>query len=137
MAPSPAQSRDCSGGLFTPAEGIDIEVRKDPALVRRRAVRVDFVRLEQSPETLILNLFDDVCLTAVRQQGVSARPESDVWTGAVEGVPNSSVTLVTTSRTLIGTIISPPDSYQIRLLRDDVHLVNQVDPSKYPHDKQP
>ncbi|MGH9370294.1 MAG: hypothetical protein ACRD15_02050 [Vicinamibacterales bacterium] len=110
---------------------------KDPVLMRQRAVRIDFSQLETSPNRLALNLFDDVCLIAIRDRAAPAEAGTDVWSGSIEGVPNSSVTLVTTSGTVIGTVISPPGAYQIRLLRDDVHLVNQVDPSKYPKEKLP
>jgi hypothetical protein len=105
--------------------------------VRQRAVRIDFSRLEPSAPRLTLNLFDDVCLVAVRQQPAEGVPAGQVWTGTIEGVEGSSVTLVTESGAVIGNIVSPPRTYQIRVLRDDVHLVNEVDPSKYPNERNP
>jgi hypothetical protein len=131
--PGQTGTTSCQEGLFTAVEGVTIDVRKDPALLRQRAVRVDFARMEASPERLVLNLFANVCLTAVRDR--KASPNPDQWTGVIEGVPNSVVTIVTTGRTAIGSIISPPRAFQIRLLRDDIHLINEVDPSKYPKEK--
>jgi hypothetical protein len=135
VAPQPATpgSRNCPGGIFTPADGVTTDVRTDPALLRQRAVRVDFSRIEASAARLVLNLFEDVCLNAVRDP--EAPPKPDMWTGGVEGVQNSRITIVTTGRTAIGTIVSPPRTFQIRLLRDDIHLINEVDPSKYPREK--
>ena len=130
--PGRAGTASCRDGVFTPADGVTIDVRRDPALVRQRAVRVDFARMGASAERLVLNLFDNVCLTAVRDR----RPaNADQWTGAIEGVPNSTVTIVTSGGTAIGSIVSPPRTFQIRLLRDDIHLINEVDPSKYPKEK--
>ena len=131
--PRPSGSASCQDGIFTAVEGVTIDVRRDPALLRQRAVRVDFARMETSTDRLVLNLFDNVCLTAVRDR--NAAPKPDTWTGVIEGVQNSRVTMVTTGRTAIGTIVSPPRTFQIRLLRDDIHLVNEVDPSKYPKEK--
>jgi hypothetical protein len=129
----PAGTASCQEGLFTAADDVKIDVRKDPALLRQRAVRVDFARMEASPARLVLNLFDNVCLTAMRDP--NAPPGPDQWIGVIEGVPHSAVTIVTSGRTAIGSIVSPPRTFQIRLLRDDIHLINEVDPSKYPREK--
>jgi hypothetical protein len=101
--------------------------------MRRRAVRIDLAQLDGTRDTVSLNLFDDVCLVAMRTSGGQA--ESGIWVGTIAGVPESRVTLVTKSGTVIGTIVSPPDAFQIRFLRDDVDIVTQVDPSKYPKEK--
>jgi hypothetical protein len=135
--PTRPETSRCAEGIFSPADDATIDVRKDPALIRQRAVRVDFARLETMPSEVSLNLFDDVCLVATRDETGAGQPGGEVWTGTIRGVPQSNVTLVLTSRTLIGTVISPPRAFQVRLLRDDVHLVNQVDPSKYPKEKEP
>jgi hypothetical protein len=123
----------CSQGLFTMATDVALETAKEPWLMRRRPVRIDRTPLDGTPNALALNLFDDVCLTAVRDSGTPS--EDGIWVGTIEGVPASRVTLVTRSGVMIGTIVSPPDSFQIRLLRDDVYVVTQVDPSKYPKEK--
>ena len=134
---SSTERRECTDGIFSAADGEKIDVRKDPALVRQRAVRIDFTRLTGSAPRLTLNLFDDVCLVAVRDRAGEGAPEGQVWTGTIEGVTGSSVTLVTESRAVMGNVVSPPRTYQIRVLRDGVHLVNEVDPSKYPNEKNP
>ncbi|MGH9310713.1 MAG: hypothetical protein ACRD1U_15160 [Vicinamibacterales bacterium] len=127
----------CDNGIFTAVDAATIDIRKDPALVRQRAVRVDFSKLDASAPRVTLNLFEDVCLTAVRDQSAPEAPAGQVWTGTIEGVAGSSVTIVTAAHAATGNIVSPPHTYQIRVLRDDVHLVNQVDPSKYPNEKNP
>jgi hypothetical protein len=132
-----SESRACDEGIFTAADAGTIDVRKDPALVRQRAVRIDFSKLDAGSARLTLNLFDDVCLVAVRDRAVPEPSAGQVWTGTIEGVAGSSVTIVTTSHAATGNIVSPPHTYQVRVLRDDLHLVNQVDPSKYPNEKNP
>jgi hypothetical protein len=132
--PRPGEA-GCHEGIFQPADGVTIETRTDPAVIRQRAVRVDFARLESSPGRVVFNLFDDACLTAVRSPAAGTPSPADAWRGTVEGVANSNVTMVTASRTMIATIVAPPRTYQVRLMRDDVHLVNELDPSKYPKEK--
>jgi hypothetical protein len=131
--PGPRPS-GCTGGIFALARGAKIDTRKDPILIRERAVTVEFSKLEPFPARLVLNLFDDVCVVAIRDRGDAP---GDVWTGTVEGSKNSSVSLVIKSRTVIGSIVSPPKHFQIRLLRDSVHVVRQVDPSKSPRESPP
>jgi hypothetical protein len=131
------ESRACDDGIFTAADAAMIDVRKDPAVVRQRAVQIDFSKLDAGAPRLILNLFDDVCLVAVRDHSAPEASTGQVWTGTIEGVARSSVTIVTASHAATGNIVSPPHTYQIRVLRDDLHLVNQVDPSKYPNEQNP
>jgi hypothetical protein len=132
-----SEQRACNDGVFTAADAVPIDVRKDPAVVRQRTVRIDFSKLDATAARVTLNLFHDVCLVAVRDQSAPEAGAGEVWTGTIEGVAGSSVTIVTTSHAATGNIVSPPHTYQIRVLRDDVHLVNEVDPSKYPNEKNP
>jgi hypothetical protein len=128
-APAPPDTRAsaCTGGIFAPARGAKADSRNDPTLIRERAVTVDFSKLDPPPARLVLNLFGDVCLVAIRDK---ADAPGGVWTGTIEGSKDGDVSLVMKSDTLIGSVVSPPRYFQIRLLRDAVHVIRQVDPSK-------
>jgi hypothetical protein len=55
----------------------------------------------------------------------------------IEGSLQGTVTLVADRNTLIGSVLDPPRHYQIRLLRDTVHVVSEIDPSMYPAERAP
>jgi hypothetical protein len=105
-------------------------------VVRQRAVTVNVAQVASSPDRLTLNLFDDVCLVA-RKVASRSDPATGLWAGTIEGSPDSTVTLVIRGDALVGSVSSPPHSFQIQYYRDGVHLVNQVDASKFPPEMPP
>lgn len=127
------RQEDCKNGLFTPAKPGPRPKRL--AIVRQRSVTVDFAKLRQTAP-LRLNLFDDACVIAIHDPKGSNQT-TGVWVGTIEGEPNGSVTLVTKGDALVGTITSASGTYQVQYVGDRVHVVNQVDPSKYPNERPP
>lgn len=124
---------DCKNGLFTAAK--PGRPRTGVAIVRQRSVTVDFAKLRQTGPVR-LNLFDDTCVIAIHNPKGSNQT-TGVWVGTLEGEPNGSVTLVTKGDALVGTITSASGTYQVQYVGDGVHVVNQVDPSKYPNERPP
>jgi hypothetical protein len=130
-----SQTVSCPGGLFTVSNAKPAD-RTHPAVVRQRAVTVNLAQVASSPDRLTLNLFDDVCLVA-RRDASRSDPATGVWAGTIEGWPDGTVTLVIRGEALVGSVSSPPRSFQIQYYRDGVHLVNQVDASKFPPEMPP
>jgi hypothetical protein len=136
-ASSPALQTGCDDGFLAAADGESVPGRNDPAILRQRAVRIDASKLESGPARITLNLFDNACLVAVRDQASTGEAVGAAWTGTIEGVPGSSATFVIQSGVLIGSIVSPPKAYQVRPVRGDIYVVTEVDPSKYPNERNP
>lgn len=130
-----SQTVSCPGGLFIPSK-VKPAGRTHPAVMRQRAVTVNVAHVETSPERLTLNLFDDVCLVA-KKDASRSDPPTGVWSGIIEGSSSGTVTLVMKDGALVGSVSVPPQSFQIQYLRDGVHLVNQVDASKFPPEMPP
>ncbi|MBO2455267.1 InlB B-repeat-containing protein [Actinomadura barringtoniae] len=86
-------------GLFTAAKGgkaklLPWELRQRVAGVRRGALASLCHPAGGAPEMLTLNLFPDLAVVAVADQvGRTERADSVRWSGTVDGIPDSSVTL--------------------------------------------
>jgi hypothetical protein len=124
----------------------DIAWDGDPTVLRTRYVDVRFellVRPDGSPprqeigNILTLNLFDDVVLTGVLERVELTGSGGLIWLGHVEGVPLSQVTLVVQDGLLVGHVVTPAGSYQVRRAGSGVHVVYEVDPSAFPPEREP
>jgi hypothetical protein len=130
-------------GLFTAAK-VDEAIRdqQPKALVRSRAVGVDLSKLPtfasaEKPAQMVLNPFDDVTLIAdinsIEQQGL----DTVTYLGRVKGfagadsADTNSVMLVVSGGVMVGSIVTPSASYQVRF-DGQTQVVRQVDPDRFP-----
>src|SRR5688572_2576701 len=101
------------------------------SVLRSRFVTVDLSLFKTasnpSAERIVLNLFDDVILTAVRSDAYPAYAGGIVWLGRIDGVPASQVTLAVVDGVMIGNITLPEASYQVRYGGDGIPAVYRVD----------
>jgi hypothetical protein len=119
----------------------------DPTFVRARFVNVKFdllLKADQLPkdkatiaEKLILNLFQDVVLTAFLDRIESSSPDSFSWIGYLEGLENSHVILVVGKGLLAGNITLLGAFYQIRYAGNGIHAVYEIDQSAFPPEAAP
>jgi hypothetical protein len=122
--------------LFTavspdPLSAQQIQNELDPSLVRWRFVRVDLDRLTEL-ESIVLNLFDDVTITAVREK-VEHRSEGRyTWFGEVPGEEFNSVILTIENGDLVGGVRTDGKVYDVRPLGNGFHKVCQLDLSAFP-----
>jgi hypothetical protein len=139
-----AVPRSCTGGIFTDTARPG-SVDPDPRSTVRRArrVEIDFGRVfpggegpsaAGAAERLTLNLFPDVCLIALRERVTDLRNGKVQWEGRVPGASPGTVSLIIDSRLMVGTLRIDREVYEIRYLGDGVHVVTDVDPSKFPRD---
>ena len=89
-----------------------------------------------APRSLVLNLFDDVSLTAVLDRTDPAR-DGLTWVGRVAGREHSWVTLAVVDGVMAGSIIMPGAVYEIRHAGGGVYDVGEVDQSRFPPEAEP
>ena len=130
-----AAPRSCAGGIFTETRHPGaVEAGTGPQIRRQRRVEIDFARVRPSPDRLTLNLFPDVCVIAQRERTTELGRGQVQWEGHVPGAPPGTVTLVIDGAVMVGTIRIGAEVYEIRYLGEGVHVVTDVDPSKFPRD---
>lgn len=136
--------------LFTEPQGGVSDARSavaaaDPTVLRSRPVGVDWQWLSAATpdepravaKMLALNFFPDAQLTAVFERGELRTAEDFTWQGRIEGVPESTVTLVRFDGVLAGNVRAGDRYFQIRYMGDGVHSVRQIDDSLFPDDGEP
>ena len=139
-----AVPRTCAGGIFTgTARRGSVDPAPVPSVRRLRRVEVDFARLfpggpgpwaANAAPQLTLNLFPDVCVTAVREQATDLAGGGVQWEGRITGAASGVATVIVDGTVMVGTIRIEREVYEIRSLGDGVHAVLDVDPSRFPRD---
>jgi len=134
-------------GLFVPADGQNaallsdspipdpIEVREQMVLINRAAV--DGPGALDASESIMLNLFDDVSLIAVRDRAERRSASRLSWFGRIPGDPLSSVILVVQDGSITGNIVHSGRMFQVRPLSSGIHRVVEIDPSAFPPESEP
>jgi hypothetical protein len=110
-----------------------IQDRPDREVVRWRFVRVNLDHLTEL-ESIALNFFDDVTITAARER-VEHRSEGRyTWFGEVSGKEFSDVVLTIENGDLVGGVRIDGKLYRVEPLWDGLHIVRQLDPSAFPRE---
>ena len=86
---------------------------------------------------LILNLFEDAIFDTVLDRREVHSPKKFTWSGHIEGVQQSQVTLVAEDGVMVGNIRVADSFFQVRYAGADVHVVQQIDESRFPRDGEP
>jgi len=130
-----AAPRTCAGGIFADTARLgSVDPGTRPTVRRQRRVEIDVARIRQPRDELTLNLFPDTCVIARRERVTELRPGVMQWEGRVAGAPPGTVTLIVDGEVVVGTIRVGSELYEIRYLGEGVHVVNDVDASKFPRD---
>lgn len=133
LAPSP---------LFADSPVVGSASRQGPEVIRERFVTIALNLLGggDSPpsDVLVLNLFEDVTLTA-RLSHFERAQDGYTWIGRVEGVKLSDVVLVVTQGVLAGSITMPGATYVIEHTDAEyqgkkVYTIYEIDQSTFPPD---
>ena len=91
-------------------------------------------------DTLTLNLFDDVIVTAVRDRMIDKVKGNTTWIGHVEGEQDSEVFLTIHGNIMSGNVQIGDKTYEIEPKGNNQHDITQVDSDKNPkhsHSKHP
>ncbi len=147
-APSDADSDEAqTAGLFSEVEG-DPPLSTDVETIASRLVGIDFAQIAEvtkppidpkgpatgqpsTPQTLVLNLFDDVVFTGIVEHVEPTASGHALW-GSLEGVELGTMTLVVNSRIVVGTVRTPNAVYTIRTAGDGKYVIRQIDESSLP-----
>jgi hypothetical protein len=104
----------------------------DPTIVRGRYVNVNAALISKATESINLNLFDDVVLTAV-QASVEERRTGTTWVGFLADDARSLVVLTYENGHLFGDVQAANRIYQVRPLRGTAtHVVYEIRQSAFP-----
>jgi peptidyl-Asp metalloendopeptidase len=114
----------------------------DPIIFRSRFVSINWDMMNYPDRTakgnqIVLNLFEDVTLNTVLDQWEVRSTASFSWVGHIEGFPQSQAILVVEDGVMVGNIRVADSYFQIRYLGADLHIVQQIDESRFPPDGDP
>lgn len=123
--------------FHTTDQTAEIALSEKPTIIRGRYVEVDIALLDDlAPgDTLALNLFDDVLLTAIIDQAESTQAGQMVIGGYVEAVDYSQFTLIVGGGQVAGNVLLPDAFYEVRYAGNQVHAVYQIDQSAFPREE--
>lgn len=144
-SPAPAQSSTTQPGTNTSqALFIDTDqqgpVDNSPSIARFRFVSINLALLLdangeplpiETPFQLPINLFPDVTYTGVVTQ-VTRDELGITWTGYLDGVEYSALTLVYTAGVFIMHAASPIGSYEVTNVGGDLYRIVQIDQTQLP-----
>jgi hypothetical protein len=108
-------------------------------VIAAQVVRVDVARLRSSDANARFSLVmpDKEKLLIVKSRQVQMQ-SAVVWIGTIAGDPRSAVTLSAGKSSVVGTIASSRGPlYRLRLWKRDLHVVERVDPTKFPDESTP
>jgi uncharacterized protein YkwD len=100
----------------------------DPDIVKRqRLVSIRFEELSGgNAQTLLLDLFEDVNLIAVRHKLERNTPKVYSWTGYIADIANSDATIVVDNHKMAATIVLSQFSYKVRHIQNDLHVIREI-----------
>ena len=84
-----------------------------------------------TPQTLVLNLFDDVVFTGMVEHIEPTSSGHALW-GSLDGVELGTMTLVVNGSVVVGTVRTPVAVYTIRTVSDGTYVIRQIDESSLP-----
>ena len=129
------------------ANVVDGDAAVDPTILRSRVVGIDWALANTAlggiqargggGNSLLLNFFQDVVLSAVLDRKEVRSPEKFTAHGHIDGARESEITLVALDGVMVGNIRVAGSLFQIRYIGNGVHAVREIDESRFPPDGEP
>lgn len=142
MALSQSQSGPALFDAAAPPAQADLG--SDPTVLRSRFITINRGQLSDiagAPQvgagTLQLNFFADANFSMLVQRKEQRGRDEYTLFGHVDGVALAHCTLVVEGEKLTGNCSSPTGTYQVRYYSDGLHIVRQIDQSKFPPEAEP
>jgi hypothetical protein len=88
-------------------------------------------------EPLVLNLFEDLTLEALKERIEERTKTNYTWFGRIRGSGLSQVILVVDEETVTGNIFRDGELFQVRPGGKGIHTVRQVDQRRFPEEAPP
>jgi hypothetical protein len=122
-----------------PSLDAKLDQARDPTILRARYVLVNLQHLagREVPDgatNIILNLFHDVSLLAVKDSMVKRSENRYTWFGRVHGAEFSQIILVVENGFLAGNVRLDGKLYQIRSIGEGVHEIREIDQNAFPEE---
>ena len=143
----PAHTQWLFTDLAKTANVVDGDAAIDSTVVRSRLVEIDWAQVNfalgsakggvSQGTGLLLNLFQDVVLSAVPDRSEFRSPENFTWNGHIDGIRESEITLVALSGVMAGNVRAAGRFFQIRYVENGVYAVREIDESSFPPDGEP
>ena len=141
---NPVPDEAPEGGLFSEVGGAS-PTSTGVETISRRVVGIDFTQLTEvtespvgpkdlitvkpvQPQTLVLNLFDDVVFTGLVEQ-VEPTSSGHALRGKLEGVELGTFTLAVNGSVVVGTVRTHERVYTIRTVGVGTYVIRQIDES--------
>ena len=143
----PAPDEAMASGLFSEVEG-DPPPSSGVDTLASRLVGIDLGQLSEvvespvgpkdpvtgkptTPQTLVLNLFDDAVFTGIVEHVEPTASGHALW-GSLDGVELGTMTLVVNGSVVAGTVRTPGAVYTIRTAGDGTYVIRQIEESSLP-----
>ncbi|MBW3021336.1 zinc-dependent metalloprotease, partial [Candidatus Woesearchaeota archaeon] len=114
----------------------------DPTVVRDRYVQVNFEHLagknlSDGAESLVLNLFNSISFTAIKDRFEVRSTNQYTWFGRIEGMKHSQVILTVENGSMAGNITFPYGTYEVRNVGNGVHAIYEINQEAFPEEAPP
>jgi uncharacterized protein YkwD len=96
-------------------------------VIRQRPVEIGIEEFSEEDSLLHLNLFLDVELVAVLDHIEEDALGNHAWIGTIEGIDDSSVSLVMNNGKLSGSVNLQDVCYHIRHISNQLHVIREID----------
>jgi hypothetical protein len=103
----------------------------DTTTIRQRFVYVE-TGLLSTNDQIFLNLFEDVSFVATLARVEKLSKGGIAWIGHIDSVQESEVTLISRGNQMAANIVLPGAFYQVRYAGKGVHVIKEIDQSKFP-----
>jgi predicted outer membrane repeat protein len=103
----------------------------DTTTIRQRFVYVE-TGLLSTNDQIFLNLFEDVSFVATLSRVDTLSKGGIAWIGYIDSVQESEVTLISRGNQMAANIVLPGAFYQVRYAGEGVHVIKEIDQSKFP-----
>jgi hypothetical protein len=118
------------------------KLKMNTTIIRSRYIQVKFAYLArknfpQGVEPIVLNLFHDVSLEAVKERVEMRSAKQYTWYGHIEGMKHSQVVVVVENGNMVGNISAEGKVYQIRVVDKGVHVIYEIDQNSFPENAPP
>jgi hypothetical protein len=138
MVPLTVSAQDRGRPLWevVAADGVP---ERAPEVVSSRVVRINVTALTSSANARFsLSMPDGETVLVVRRREERQPGSVLVWYGQIDADPHSSVTLAVSKAVVVGTVRSSRGAlYRLRYWRDDLHVIERLDPRRFPRESEP
>lgn len=131
---APTFSQPSSSLLTSAGRRPSVRVAPDATEIRHRIIKVDTSKVtRKGNQWLVIRLFQKQFVTIARIRQTRIGRNGFVWHGRISREPLSAVTISVVSKVMAANITKlNGEHYQIRYLGKGLHVLKQIDLSKYP-----